>query len=147
MAISHYVVFVPADGTPLTGDGNTVAGLVDPLGRTTSTRTPSSRSTRRRRTSNKTLEHRVAVDRGSAGKIVFNPFSITRKIDALSPTLFHNAAAGVAFETVDLIEHRAGKDGDRAAFVAWQFKLVAVRGAWASGDDRPSETVTSSTAG
>ncbi len=63
----------------------------------------------------------------------------------MSPTLFHNTAAGVPFETVDLIEHRAGKDGNRAAFVAWQFTLVAVKTvAWssaASGDDLPSEAV------
>ena len=141
MAISHYVVFVPADGTPLTGDGNTVAGLVDPF---RSGVDPNaffaidSWSTDVEQTLNIGSQSTGA----GAGKIVFNPFSITRKIDALSPTLFHNAAAGVAFETVDLIEHRAGKDGDRAAFVAWQFKLVAVKTvAWASGDDRPSETV------
>ena len=31
MAIAHYAVFVPYSAAPLIGDGNTVAGLVDPF--------------------------------------------------------------------------------------------------------------------
>ena len=37
-----------------------------------------------------------------AGKVTFNPFSITRKIDAASPMLFQMACAGTPFQTVYL---------------------------------------------
>ena len=37
-----------------------------------------------------------------AGKITFNPFSITRKIDRASPMLFEMACSGTAFKQVSL---------------------------------------------
>jgi type VI secretion system Hcp family effector len=141
MARSHYVVFVPYDGTPLTGDGNTAAGLVDPFRDGVDQRAFFAIDSWAMDVE-QTLNIGSQSTGAGAGKVTFNPFSITRRIDALSPTLFHNTAAGVPFETVDLLEHRAGKDGNRAAFVAWQFKLVAVKTVtWASDDDRPTETI------
>jgi type VI secretion system Hcp family effector len=142
VAISHYAVFVPYDGTPLTGEGTT-AGLVDPFraGVDPQAFFP---------INSWSFDIEQTLNIGSqstgagAGKVTFNPFSINRKIDKMSPTLFRNAAAGTPFQYVDLIEHRAGKNGDRAAFAAWQFQLVAVKTvSWASeDDDRPGETVT-----
>ena len=35
-----------------------------------------------------------------AGKVTFNPFSITRRFDAQSPDLFHMLCAGIPFKTV-----------------------------------------------
>src|SRR3954451_9579978 len=37
-----------------------------------------------------------------AGKVTFNPFSITRKIDKSSPTFFQMACSGTAFKQVVL---------------------------------------------
>ncbi len=38
-----------------------------------------------------------------AGKVTFNPFSITRKTDRASPVLFQMACSGTAFESVVLV--------------------------------------------
>jgi type VI protein secretion system component Hcp len=142
MAIAHYVVFVPYAGTPLTGDANTAEGLVDPFrdGVDPAAFFP---------LESWSLDVEQTLNIGSqstgagAGKITFNPFAITRKIDKISPILFGQAASGTPFEFVDLLEHRSAKDGARAAFVAWRFQLVAVKTvAWGSGEDRPTETVT-----
>lgn len=37
-----------------------------------------------------------------AGKITFNPFKITKFIDAISPALFLNAASGTPFKTAEV---------------------------------------------
>src|ERR1700677_3379543 len=43
-----------------------------------------------------------------AGKITFNPFSITRKIDLQSPTFFNMACSGTAFKFVTLGMRKSG---------------------------------------
>ncbi len=142
MVVAHYVVFVPYSGTPLTGDGNTAAGLVDPFRADVA---PAAFFPVESWSMD--VEQTLSIGSQStgagAGKITFNPFAISRRIDRISPALFGLAASGTPFEFVDLIEHRPGKDGARAAFVAWRFQLVAVKTvAWGSGEDRPTETVT-----
>ena len=46
-----------------------------------------------------------------AGKVTFNPFSITRKTDRASPTLFTMCCAGQHFKQVSLYLRRAGGGG------------------------------------
>ncbi len=79
-----------------------------------------------------------------AGKVSFNPFSITRKTDRTSPVLYQMACSGAAFETVVLVLNKSA--GGKAASVAFQrftFKLVGVKSmAWISDDETPKETVT-----
>ena len=79
-----------------------------------------------------------------AGKVTFNPYSITRKIDKSSPVLFQNACSGTAFATVSLgMRKSAGTDQSGLFFLRFDFKLVAVKTiSWAHDDESPKETVT-----
>jgi len=79
-----------------------------------------------------------------AGKVTFNPFSITRKVDKSSPTFFQNACSGKAFKSVYLgMRKSAGNEATGAFFLVFQFKLVAVKTVgWAHDDEAPKETVT-----
>ena len=79
-----------------------------------------------------------------AGKITFNPFSITRKIDRASPDFFQRACSGTPFKQVALGARKAG--GGKASgmiYLVFMFKLVAVKTvSWAYDDEAPKETVT-----
>jgi type VI secretion system Hcp family effector len=79
-----------------------------------------------------------------AGKVMFNPFSITRKVDKSSPVFFQNACSGKAFKSVFLgMRKSAGNDATGVFFLVFQFKLVAVKTVgWAHDDEAPKETVT-----
>jgi type VI secretion system Hcp family effector len=79
-----------------------------------------------------------------AGKVTFNPFSITRKVDKSSPVFFQNACSGKAFKSVFLgMRKSAGNDATGVFFLVFQFKLVAVKTVgWAHDDEAPKETVT-----
>jgi type VI secretion system secreted protein Hcp len=79
-----------------------------------------------------------------AGKITFNPFSITRKIDRASPIFFQMACSGKSFQTVGLgLRKSAGNKASGVMFLAFTFKLVAVKTvSWAHDDEAPKETVT-----
>jgi len=79
-----------------------------------------------------------------AGKVTFNPFSITRKIDCASPTFFQKACAGTPFQTVGLgLRKSAGGNVSGMIYLVFTFKLVAVKTiSWAHDDEAPKETVT-----
>lgn len=79
-----------------------------------------------------------------AGKVTFNPFSITRKIDKSSPVLFKNACSGTAFQAVSLgLRKSIGADNSGGFFLRFDFKLVAVKTiSWAHDEESPKETVT-----
>ena len=79
-----------------------------------------------------------------AGKITFNPFSITRKIDCSSPDFFSKACSGTPFASVGLgMRKSAGGGATGVMFLAFTFKLVAVKTvSWAHDDESPKETVT-----
>lgn len=69
-----------------------------------------------------------------AGKVTFNPFSITRKTDRASPLLFEMACSGTPFETVVLALAKSAGGATTAAvnsasliFLRFDFKLVAVK--------------------
>ena len=84
-----------------------------------------------------------------AGKITFNPFSITRKIDKASAELSTRyACSGTAFEKVLLgLRKSAGvgagaNDVSGLFYLRFDFKLVAVKTiSWAHDDESPKETV------
>jgi type VI protein secretion system component Hcp len=78
-----------------------------------------------------------------AGKITFNPFSITRKSDKSSPVLFQMACSGTAFQTVALVLRRsAGGPVAGAGFLKFTFKLVAVKSiSWGYDPDESRETI------
>lgn len=84
-----------------------------------------------------------------AGKVTFNPFSITRKIDVSSPIFFQMACAGQPFKNVSLLLRKSsgGPSGtpmtSGSTFVRFDFKLVAVKTvAWSHDDESPKETIT-----
>jgi type VI secretion system secreted protein Hcp len=85
-----------------------------------------------------------------AGKVTFNPFSITRSIDTASPTFFQMACSGTAFQSVTLALRKSSGAGQAGAadtagvvFLRFDFKLVAVKTiSWAHDEERPKETVT-----
>jgi len=83
-----------------------------------------------------------------AGKITFNPFSITRKIDRSSPILFDMACSGTAFKQVSLaLRKSAGGMQSGVIFLRFDFKLAAVKTiSWSHDDEAPKETTTSNTA-
>jgi len=79
-----------------------------------------------------------------AGKVTFNPFSITRKIDLSSPTLFSMACSGTPFEEVALgLRKSSGGTVTGRIYLVFRFKLVAVKTiSWSYDDESPKETVT-----
>lgn len=79
-----------------------------------------------------------------AGRITFNPFSITRKIDRASPRLFEMACSGTSFETVALGARKSsGGDQSGTIYLVFKFKLVAVKTiGWSYDDESPKETTT-----
>jgi type VI secretion system Hcp family effector len=81
-----------------------------------------------------------------AGKVTFNPFSITRKIDKASPLLFQMACSGTTFETVVLaLADTVGgaKPAAGSIFLRFDFKLVAVKTiSWSYDAGSPKEVVT-----
>ena len=79
-----------------------------------------------------------------AGKVTFNPFSITRKVDKASPLLFEMACSGTPFQSVVLALRKSGATAATGAiFLRYDFKLVAVKTmSWSSGGDVPMKSVT-----
>ena len=79
-----------------------------------------------------------------AGKVTFNPFSITRKIDRASPVFYQMACSGTAFKWVTLaLRKSAGGNVSGQIYLRFDFKLVAVKTiSWAHDDESPKETVT-----
>lgn len=85
-----------------------------------------------------------------AGKVTFNPFSITRKIDKCSPTFFQMACSGTPFQLVTLALRKSSGAGAAGAgntagviYLRFDFKLVAVKTvSWSYDDEAPKETVT-----
>lgn len=79
-----------------------------------------------------------------AGKVTFNPFSITRKIDKSSPEFYNKACSGTAFKKVALGARKAaGGTQTGGIYLVFSFKLVAVKTlAWSYDDEAPKETIT-----
>ncbi len=81
-----------------------------------------------------------------AGKITFNPFSISRKIDKSSPIFFEMACSGTAFPNVFRCRRKgAGADTNQSGqiFLRFDFKLVAVKTiSWSHDEVSPKEEVT-----
>jgi type VI secretion system Hcp family effector len=91
-----------------------------------------------------TLSIGSASSGAGAGKITFNPFAITRKVDKSSPTFLENACSGKAFQNVWLgLRKSAGNTATGTFFLLFTFKLVAVKTlGWAHDDEAPKESVT-----
>ncbi|RKS73751.1 type VI secretion system secreted protein Hcp [Motilibacter peucedani] len=91
-----------------------------------------------------TLNIGSASGGAGAGKVTFNPLSITRLVDVSSPSIFLACASGAPFMQLDLYLRKAS-GGAAAGFVFLQytFKLVAVKTlAWSHDEESPRESVT-----
>jgi type VI protein secretion system component Hcp len=79
-----------------------------------------------------------------AGKITFNPFSITRKIDKASPIMFQMSCNGTPFKQVGLaLRKSAGTGASGVVFLRFDFKLVGVKTiSYSHDDESPKETIT-----
>ncbi len=79
-----------------------------------------------------------------AGKVTFNPYSITRKIDKFSPILYQNACSGTPYQQVTLaLQKSSGGNTAAVTYLVFNFKLVACKTiAWSYDDEAPKETVT-----
>lgn len=65
-----------------------------------------------------------------AGRIMFNPLSITKNVDGTSPVLFSNAASGTPFKTAELFF----VNGQRLILARHTYKMVAVKTvSWSAG--------------
>ena len=70
-----------------------------------------------------------------AGKVTFNPFTITRKMDAASPLLFQNSASGTPFKTAEVFFMNG-----QNVVVKQTFKLAAVKSiTWSACTDKDKD--------
>ncbi len=166
MATDAYVVFVPYNGSAPDSESQTdwSSNSKDTLGQAISPKYKSATVSGGKLTYGQIFEIEdysfdieQTLNIGSqgggagAGKVTFNPFSITRKIDAASPVLFDMACSGTPFQTVMLALRKSvgagvtGGTGQTAGFVflRFDFKLVAVKTiSWSHDEESPKETVT-----
>ena len=140
MATSSYLVLTPYGGSPLNAEG-THAPITDLLG----VQHPGNTLLE---VSDYSFDVEQTLNIGSqstgagAGKITFNPFSITKKIDVLSTVLFSNCASGRPFERLDLLIVKNAGNSKPFVFVQHTMKLVAVKTiAYADNDQSPREQV------
>ncbi|KAM0748875.1 hypothetical protein T439DRAFT_358028 [Meredithblackwellia eburnea MCA 4105] len=79
-----------------------------------------------------------------AGKVTFNPFTISKSVDSNTPTFFKMAAQGTTFQNLVLSVFKSSGNA-AATFPVFQFKftLVAVQTqSFAYAETTPSETLT-----
>ncbi len=135
MAIDAYIIFTQQDGTTIQGESATQVTLPAPLGGgPANVALP---------LSSFAMETENAVSIGSAtsgagaGKVKFDPLTITRNFDEASPALFQLCAAGSHLKQVELIVSRVGAAGASGAapkpFVVFTFSLVFVQNVTWSG--------------
>jgi type VI protein secretion system component Hcp len=76
------------------------------------------------------------------GKISFNPFVITKSLDAMSPLLFQASATGTAYKTAEIVFVIATSD-QPVILSRLVYKMAAIKTiSWAAGeDDRVLETI------
>lgn len=79
-----------------------------------------------------------------AGKVTFNEFSITKKVETSSPLFFQMAASGTPFQAVYLgIRKASGGTTAAEFFLMFTFSLVGIKGInFSNADDGPEETFT-----
>ncbi len=140
MATSSYLVLTPYGASPLTTEG-THSPITDLIG-----------VQHAGNTLLEVLDYSFDVEQtlnigsqssgAGAGKITFNPFSITKKIDRLSATLFDSCAAGRPLARVDLLVVKNAGNARPFVFVQHTMKLVAVKTiAYTDGDQSPREQI------
>ena len=149
MAVIPYLVFYPYNGNALVSEtttGFTTPAQVDPFPASGTPLTNTSFFPIRQWSDDvlQTLNIGSQSSGAGAGKIAFNPLSITRNIDVISPQLFEMSCSGTAFQFVDLlVVKRSGGSLAQTPFLAYRFGLAAIETvAWSEVDGVLSEVVT-----
>ena len=165
MAFDAYMMFSDSTGKPLLGESQMQVAASDPLSKAPSagglTLTPGQIF----EIDDFSFDIEQVLNIGShssgigSGKPTFNPFSITRKTDRASPTIFLMCCAGQHFQQVSLFLRRAGGAAGNTAsntntsatsqsgttFLRFDFRLVGIKTIeWsgADGDESPKEAIT-----
>jgi type VI protein secretion system component Hcp len=142
VATDSYLVFTPQNGPVWTAAENEATGLSDPFA-PTAPQNAFFPVADWALDVQQTFLFAPAPTGAGAGKVTFDPLSVTRNVDSVSPQLFQMSAAGQTFSFVDLVQVRTtagAKTGQ--IFLAWRFGLVGVAGVgWASDDEVPRESV------
>src|SRR3978361_420805 len=114
MAVDGYMYFLPYTGAPLKSESTVdlTKQKDDPLSKTFPFKKYSGALTDKDRALFEIEDFSFDIEQtlnigsqstgAGAGKVTFNPFSITRKIDCASPTFFEYACSGTAFQMVSL---------------------------------------------
>jgi|GEM_PF-315417 len=154
MAIDSYMFFVPyanTGGGPLKAESQVTADSFDPNDKLGADLKTYAGAQQLFEIDDFSFDVEQTLNIGSqssgagAGKITFNPFSITRKIDCSTTRFFNMACSGQAFQQVGLAMRRSSGGAKYAGscFVRFDFKLVAVKTiSWAHSDESPTETIT-----
>lgn len=145
MAIDAYLFFITQDGKVLPGTSQLAAPLPNPFKRPEIS--PGTVPTQLASYSfdiQQTLNLGSQTSGAGAGRVTFNPLTITKNIDANSPTLFSMCCSGTTFRNVDLVLVRSGGKGP-VLYAGYGFGLVAIKTiarAGGNGEDTGMETVT-----
>lgn len=155
MAFDTYMQFIDADGTPLNGESQVMIKGDAPLG-------SDIKQDKVFEIDDFNFDIEQVLNIGSqssgagAGKVTFNPFTVTRKTDRASPLFFSMCCAGQHFKEVTLYIRRAGGGAggvggaqgsgmtSGTTFLRFDFALVAVKTiSWSGsdGDESPKEEV------
>jgi type VI secretion system secreted protein Hcp len=141
MAIDVYAIFTKVDGTVISGESQINVTLPGSLGGGTVSQPIQLASF--------TLQVENSPNIGSAtggigaGKAKFDPITVTRNMDAASPTLFQLCASGAHLKQVDLVVSQAGGSGQKP-FLRFTFSTVFVQNiTWNAsvGGNAPQETL------
>lgn len=146
MPVDAFLQLVPANGVPLTSESQTAITFTSPVAGRPPVKGPGALFEIEDYSFD--IEQTLAIGSQStgagAGKATFNPFSVTRKVDRISPMLYQMACSGQPFKSADLLL-RKSSGGTTAGqiFAVFGFNLVAVKTiAWSSDDESPKEIVT-----
>ncbi|MDE2005477.1 MAG: type VI secretion system tube protein Hcp [Rhodospirillales bacterium] len=157
MAFDAYMFFKDAGGTPLSGESQVAWSDQTPLG---SDIPKNGSNVFEIDDFNFDIEQVLNIGSQSsgigAGRVTFNPFTITRKTDKASVQFFTMCCAGTHFKEVSLLLRKAGAGGasiqnasgddmaSGATFLRYDFGLVGVKTiSWSGsdGDEAPKEEI------
>jgi type VI protein secretion system component Hcp len=78
-----------------------------------------------------------------AGKVTFNPLSLTMLLDTSTATLFQDLAAGTNFRFLDIVLRKSGTAGGGGIYAIYGFgNLFATAMSFSHDDESPKQTTT-----
>jgi type VI secretion system secreted protein Hcp len=146
MSVDAFLQLVPYNSAPLTSESQASVDFTDPIPNRPSVKGPGAvlEIDDYSFDIEQTLNIGAQSTGAGAGKVTFNPFSVTKKVDKLSPTLYRMACSGQPFQSANLLLRKSsGGSTSGQIFLVFGFDLVAVKTiSWSHDDESPKETVT-----